>query len=342
MIPMCKVTVAILNYNGEEMLGRFLPSVLQNSPGARIVVADNASTDGSVAFMKEYFPGVGLILLDRNYGFAEGYNRVMEHVDTEYVLLLNSDVEVTPGWLEPLVAALDADENVVACQPKVLDYKRKSHFEYAGAAGGFIDRYGYPFCRGRIFDTVEEDKGQYDTVADIFWATGAALLVRTAAYRDAGGLDGRFFAHMEEIDLCWRLRARGHRIVCVPASTVYHVGGATLSVGNPRKSYLNFRNNLLMLYKNLPADELCRVMAVRCVLDYVAAFRFALGGSWAHCKAVVEARRDFRRMKNDYKAVREANLAIVRANEIKERTGFSILWQYHAKGKKMYAQLKDL
>ena len=339
---MCKVTVAILNYNGEEMLGRFLPSVLQNSPGARIVVADNASTDGSVAFMKEHFPGVGLILLDRNYGFAEGYNRVMEHVDTEYVLLLNSDVEVTPGWLEPLVAALDADENVVACQPKVLDYKRKSHFEYAGAAGGFIDRYGYPFCRGRIFDAVEEDKGQYDTVADIFWATGAALFVRTAAYRDAGGLDGRFFAHMEEIDLCWRLRARGHRIVCVPASTVYHVGGATLSVGNPRKSYLNFRNNLLMLYKNLPADELCRVMAVRCVLDYVAAFRFALGGSWAHCKAVVEARRDFRRMKNDYKAVREANLAVASACEIKERTGFSILWQYHAEGKKMYAQLKDM
>ena len=339
---MCKVTVAILNYNGEEMLGRFLPSVLQNSPGARIVVADNASTDGSVAFMKERFPGVELVLLDRNYGFAEGYNRVIEHIGTEYVLLLNSDVEVTPGWLEPLMAALDADENIVACQPKVLDYKRKSHFEYAGAAGGFIDRYGYPFCRGRIFDTVEEDKGQYDTVADIFWATGAALLIRTAAYRDAGGLDGRFFAHMEEIDLCWRLRARGHRIVCVPASTVYHVGGATLSVGNPRKSYLNFRNNLLMLYKNLPSDELCRVMAVRCVLDYVAALRFALGGSWAHCRAVVEARRDFRRMKNDYKAVREANLAVVRANEIKERTGFSILWQYHAKGKKMYAQLKDL
>lgn len=339
---MCKVTVAILNYNGEEMLGRFLPSVLQNSPGARIVVADNASTDGSVAFMKERFPGVELVLLDRNYGFAEGYNRVIEHIGTEYVLLLNSDVEVTPGWLEPLMAALDADENVVACQPKVLDYKRKSHFEYAGAAGGFIDRYGYPFCRGRIFDTVEEDKGQYDTVADIFWATGAALLIRTAAYRDAGGLDGRFFAHMEEIDLCWRLRARGHRIVCVPASTVYHVGGATLSVGNPRKSYLNFRNNLLMLYKNLPSDELCRVMAVRCVLDYVAALKFALGGSWVHCRAVVEARRDFRRMKNDYKAVREANLAVVRANEIKERTGFSILWQYHAKGKKMYARLKNL
>ena len=339
---MCKVTVAILNYNGEEMLGRFLPSVLQNSPGARIVVADNASTDGSVAFMKEHFPGVELVLLDRNYGFAEGYNKVIEHIGTEYVLLLNSDVEVTPGWLEPLMAALDADENVVACQPKVLDYKRKSHFEYAGAAGGFIDRYGYPFCRGRIFDTVEEDKGQYDTVADIFWATGAALLIRTAAYRDAGGLDGRFFAHMEEIDLCWRLRARGHRIVCVPASTVYHVGGATLSVGNPRKSYLNFRNNLLMLYKNLPSNELCRVMAVRCVLDYVAALRFALGGSWAHCKAVVEARRDFRRMKNDYKAVREANLAVAQANEIKERTGFSILWLYHAKGKKMYAQLKDL
>ena len=318
------------------MLGRFLPSVLQNSPGARIVVADNASTDGSVAFMKEHFPGVELILLDRNYGFAEGYNRVMEHVDTEYALLLNSDVEVTPGWLEPLVAALDADDNVVACQPKVLDYKRKSHFEYAGAAGGFIDRYGYPFCRGRIFDAVEEDKGQYDTVADIFWATGAALLVRTAAYRDAGGLDGRFFAHMEEIDLCWRLRARGNRIVCVPASTVYHVGGATLSVGNPRKSYLNFRNNLLMLYKNLPKKRLWKVMMVRFFLDYMAALVFVLKGKWGSFRAVLKARWDYQRMKRmpEFVQKRRENMEKMCVEEPFGIGKRCIVWDYHLRHKR--------
>ena len=323
------------------MLGRFLPSVLQNSPGARIVVADNASTDGSVAFMKEYFPGVGLILLDRNYGFAEGYNRVMEYVDTEYVLLLNSDVEVTPGWLEPLVAALDADDNVVACQPKVLDYKRKSHFEYAGAAGGFIDRYGYPFCRGRIFDAVEEDKGQYDTVADIFWATGAALLVRTAAYRDAGGLDGRFFAHMEEIDLCWRINARGGVVMVAPQSVVYHVGGGTLSKSNPRKTYLNFRNNLLLLYKNLPADELRSVLRVRRVLDYVAALKVLLTGAVGDFKAVVKARRDFNAIKESYAEKRRENIAATKVAPVPGRAGFSLLWRYYALRRKYYSTLGE-
>lgn len=337
---MKKTAVVILNYNGEEMLRRFLPMVVEYTPNADIIVADNASTDGSVAMVKEMFPTVGLIILDRNYGFADGYNRALESVDADYVLLLNSDVEVTPGWLEPLVVALDTDDTVVACQPKVLDFKRKSHFEYAGAAGGFIDRYGYPFCRGRIFDTIEEDKNKYDTACDIFWATGAALLVRAAAYRSAGGLDGSFFAHMEEIDLCWRLRARGHRILCVPSSTVYHVGGATLSAANPQKTYLNFRNNLLMLYKNLPSEELRHVMMVRRVLDYVAALKFALTGEWSHCKAVFRARKDFRRMKDGYAAARKANLAATLCGNINERTGFMLLWRYYACGAKRYSQLK--
>lgn len=337
---MAKVAVVILNYNGEEMLRRFLPTVLENTPGADVVVVDNASTDSSVALVKERFPAVRLIAFDRNYGFADGYNKAMTMVDAEYVLLLNSDVEVTPGWLEPLVKALDADADVAACQPKVLDYKRKAFFEYAGAAGGFIDRYGYPFCRGRIFDTVEEDKGQYDNVSDIFWATGAAMLVRTAVYREAGGLDGTFFAHMEEIDFCWRMRARGYRIVCVPSSKVYHVGGATLSAANPHKTYLNFRNNLLMLYKNLPENELGGVMRLRRVLDYVAAFKFALTGGFDHSRAVFRARRDFRRMKKDYTAAREANLAVTRIVDIKERTAFLLLWHSLVKGEKCYSDLK--
>ena len=338
--PMGRVAVVILNYNGEEMLGRFLPTVVENTPGADIVVVDNASTDSSVALVKERFPAVRLIVLDRNYGFADGYNKAMAMLDAEYALLLNSDVEVTPGWLEPLVEALDADSCIAACQPKVLDYKRKAFFEYAGAAGGFIDRYGYPFCRGRIFETVEEDKGQYDDVADVFWATGAAMLVRTAVYREVCGLDGRFFAHMEEIDLCWRMHARGYRIVCVPGSRVYHVGGATLSSANPRKTYLNFRNNLLMLYKNLPAKELRGIMRVRRILDYVAAFKFALTGGFDHCMAVFRARRDFRRVKKDYTAAREANLAATRIVDIKERTAFLLLWRRYAKGEKFYSDLK--
>lgn len=337
---MHKVAVVILNYNGEEMLRRFLPTVVVNSSGADIVVADNASVDGSVPFVKENFPTVKVIALDRNYGFADGYNKALEQVNAEYVLLLNSDVEVTPGWLEPLVGALDTDSSIVACQPKVLDYKRKTHFEYAGAAGGYIDRYGYPYCRGRVFDTVEKDEGQYDTVCDIFWATGAALLVRASAYRAVGGLDGSFFAHMEEIDLCWRLRARGHRIVCVPTSRVYHVGGATLSVSNPRKTYLNFRNNLLMLYKNMPSKELASVMTVRCLLDYVAALKFALTGNWQHCKAVINARRDYRRMKKNYRAAREANISLTVAADIKGRTAGMLLWRYYACGEKCYSQLK--
>ena len=269
---MKRVSVVILNWNGVDMLRKFIPSVMDNSvgEGIEICVADNASSDGSLEMLRSEFPVVRLIELDQNYGFAEGYNRALEQVDAEYVVLLNSDVEVTPHWLEPLLDYMDTHSGTVACQPKLLSWHNKEYFEYAGASGGFIDRYGYPFCRGRIFDVVEKDCGQYDTVTEVMWVTGAALFIRLADYREVGGLDGHFFAHMEEIDLCWRLRSRGKKLVCIPQSVVYHVGGATLKKENPRKTFLNFRNNLLMLYKNLPDKELEHVLFIRGILDRVA------------------------------------------------------------------------
>ena len=335
-----KLAVVILNYNGASMLSRFLPSVLKYSPGAEIVVADNASTDDSVAVLAAGFPSVRVVQLDRNYGFADGYNMALEQVEAEYFLLLNSDVEVTQGWLEPLLSFMESNPNAVACQPKILAYNNKTQFEYAGAAGGFIDRYGYPYCRGRLFDTVEEDNGQYNDVCRVFWATGAAMMVRSDAFRKAGGFDGRFFAHMEEIDLCWRMLARGGEIYVVPQSMVYHVGGATLNKSNPRKTFLNFRNNLLMLYKNLPVGELRGVMRVRALLDYVAALKFLLTGAWGDFKAVLRARREYKRMRGEYRSVREQNLAAVAVPVIKERSAFSLLWQYYLKGRKHFSQLK--
>jgi GT2 family glycosyltransferase len=334
-----RVAVVILNYNGAQMLRRFLPSVLEFSPEAEVVVADNASTDDSLEVMRREFPAVRLVCLDKNHGFADGYNYALREVSADYYLLLNSDVEVTRGWLAPLLAFMDAHEDVAACQPKLLSYNNKALFEYAGGAGGFLDRYGYPFCRGRIFDAVEEDKGQYDNVADLFWATGAALMIRSGDYWSAGGLDGTFFAHMEEIDLCWRLRARGRRIVCVPDSVVYHVGGATLNKSNPRKTFLNFRNNLMMLYKNLPAEELSQVMRRRALLDYVAAAKFLLSGNVGDFKAVVAARREFARVKDSYAAARKENLGKAVSDDIPERVKFSILWQYYAKGRKFFSNL---
>ena len=335
-----KVAVVILNYNGASMLAKFLPSVIEYSPGAEIVVADNASTDDSVALVKRDFPTVRLVELDSNYGFAGGYNKALEQVDAEYYLLLNSDVEVTPGWLEPLLGFMEQTPAAVACQPKILAYNNKKHFEYAGASGGFVDRYGYPYCRGRLFDTVEQDCGQYDDVCRVFWATGAAMMVRSSVFRSAGGFDERFFAHMEEIDLCWRMAARGGEIYAVPQSRVYHVGGATLSKSNPRKTFLNFRNNLLMLYKNLPQSELCSVMGVRAVLDYVAAFKFLLTGAWGDFKAVLAARREYKHMRDEYRAVREQNLEAAVSPAAPSRSRFSLLWQYYLKGKKQFSQLK--
>lgn len=307
---MDKIAVVILNWNGCDMLRSFLPSVVtcSGADGAVVYVADNGSTDDSVEMLRREFPSVRLILLDRNYGFADGYNRALRKVEAEYVVLLNSDVEVTDRWLHPLAAYMDAHLEVAGCQPKLLSWRDRSAFEYAGAAGGFIDRYGYPFCRGRIMSTVEQDDGQYDAVAPVFWATGAALFIRLEDYWKAGGLDGRFFAHMEEIDLCWRLRARGRLLVCVPQSVVYHVGGATLKRENPRKTFLNFRNNLLMLYKNLPEGELKGVMRVRWLLDQVAALVFLLKGQWPNARAVWRARREFRRLRPSFRPSREKNM----------------------------------
>ena len=323
------------------MLSTYLPGVVEYSrEDARVVVADNASTDGSIEMLQKRFRDVDIIRLDRNWGFADGYNKALAQIDAEYYVLLNSDVEVTHHWLTPLVEFMDAHPEVAACQPKLLSEKNKDMFEYAGACGGFIDRYGYPFCRGRIFDTVEEDNGQYDYRQEILWATGACLMIRAEDYRRAGGLDGRFFAHNEEIDLCWRLRLFGRKIFCIPESEVYHVGGGTLPKGNPRKTYLNFRNNLLMLYKNLPDNELAGVMRMRFFLDWLAAFQMLLlGRSWGDFKAVVKARRDFKRMKRDYADVRSEIQARAVAKHVAQRRPYSILWQYYAKGVRKFSDL---
>lgn len=336
-----KVSVVILNWNGEEMLRRFLPSVVASVPEryGEVCVADNASTDASCEVVSKEFPSVRLIRLDKNYGFAEGYNRALQQVEAEYVVLLNSDVEVSESWLEPMVTYMDEHPEVAACQPKLLSYRVRDHFEYAGASGGFIDRYGYPFCRGRIFEEVEMDKGQYDTVLPVFWATGAALMVRLDVYRKVGGLDGRFFAHMEEIDLCWRMRSRGYELVCLPFSKVYHVGGATLKKENPRKTFLNFRNNLLMLYKNLPESELATVMRVRACLDLLAALAFLLKADWKNAQAVIRARREFRQMRPDFVADRQENLRQTSVQVIPQRFLFSILWQAKMKQRKHFSDL---
>jgi GT2 family glycosyltransferase len=339
---MKKISVVILNWNGVGMLQKFLPKVVECSAmeGVEVCVADNASTDESVSYLQANFPNVRLIVLDKNYGFAEGYNRALEQVEAEYVVLLNSDVEVTPHWLEPLVEYMDTHPEVAACQPKICSERNKEYFEYAGAAGGYLDKYGYPFCRGRIFDVVEKDEGQYDTVSSVFWATGAALFIRLKDYWEAGGLDGRFFAHMEEIDLCWRLRSRGRGIVCIPRSVVYHVGAATLKKENPRKTFLNFRNNLLMLYKNLPEKELKKVMFIRGLLDWVATFVFLLKGDGKNARAVWQARKEFKHICPDFASSRTENLAKATGQSIPEKVDYSILWKFHACGKKVFSRLK--
>ena len=337
---MKQTAVVILNYNGAGMLRRFLPSVIEYSHEASIYVADNGSSDESCDVVRNEFPAVKLMVLDHNYGFAEGYNRALAQVDEEYAVLLNSDVEVTRGWLSPMTQFLDSNPEVAACQPKLLSFKQKDFFEYAGAAGGFIDKWGYTFCRGRIFNTVERDSGQYDDTTDVFWATGAALMIRNEVYKNNGGLDGRFFAHMEEIDLCWRLRSRGYRIACVPQSHVYHVGGATLKKENPQKTYLNFRNNLLMIYKNAPDCQLKKIMLFRKVFDNVAALKFLASGDYAAFKAVRKARRDFKAIRSGYDKARAENMKLAVTTRIPEVLKSSILYKYYLGFKHTYSSLK--
>lgn len=339
---MRKLAIVILNWNGSRLMEKFLPSVVAYSPAdiASVIVADNGSTDDSLAMLREKFPTVGLIELGRNYGFAEGYNQALKQVDADYVVLLNSDVEVTPGWLDAPLAALESDPQIVAAQPKIRAQREPERFEYAGAAGGYMDRYGYPFCRGRLFNVVETDRGQYDTTVDVLWATGACLFIRTEVYKASGGLDAGFFAHQEEIDLCWRLRARGYRLVCTPQSVVYHVGGATLSTESPRKTFLNFRNNLLMLYKNLPDEQLRPVMRLRFWLDYLAALKFLLSGHPANAKAVYQARREFFDLQTVYAPKRRENLEKTTVEKIPEVLDRSLLMLFYLKEKKTFTALQ--
>ena len=340
---MDKVAIVILNWNGAKMLRKYMPSVLEYSRDEAVVyVADNASTDDSVSLLREQFPECRLILLDKNWGFADGYNKALAQIDAEYYVLLNSDIEVTQHWLTPMIDFMDQHADVAACQPKLLSVFDKDKFEYAGASGGFMDRFGYPFCRGRLFDVVETDHGQYDDHTDILWAPGAALLVRARIYNKVGGLDGRFFAHNEEIDMCWRIRLQGYRICCLPESRIYHVGGGTLPKGNPMKTFLNFRNNLTMLYKCLPDSELGYVMRWRWFLDYLAAWEtLIVNRSLGDFKAIYKARRSFKKWKHDFDDDRKAIQAGRQVQEVPEQRRFSLLWQYYVKGRKHFSDLPD-
>lgn len=295
---MKKIAVVILNWNGAKLLEQFLPSILAYSDEANVYVADNASTDNSIALIKSKFPSITIIQNDDNYGFATGYNVALQQVEENYYALVNSDIEVTKGWLAPMLSIFDSEPNIGIIQPKILDYKNKDYFEYAGAAGGFIDQYGYPYCRGRLFDTIEKDNGQYNDELEIFWASGACFFIRKEIYRTLHGFDGDFFAHQEEIDLCWRAFNLGYKAKYTSKSVVYHVGGATLNEGNPRKTFLNFRNSLLMLTKNLPDNKLFLIIFARLLLDGVAGIQFIFKGKFSHCWAIIKAHFHFFRLIN--------------------------------------------
>ena len=288
-----KTAVVILNYNGEKLLQQFLPSVIDYSTGATIVVADNASTDQSLKILATQFPSIQVIQLDQNYGFCGGYNRALKQIETEYCVLLNSDVEVTSQWLDSMIALLDSDPNIAAVQPKILSYHQQDQFEYAGAGGGFIDMLGYPFCRGRLFDFTEKDNGQYNDTREIFWATGACMVIRSKVYQELGGLDEDFFTHMEEIDLCWKIQRAGYKVMYLGSSTIYHVGGGTLSRYSPKKTYHNFRNGLAILIKHWKTWSLLFKLPIRLLLDYIAALKFVFDGNPQHALAVLKAHMDF-------------------------------------------------
>ena len=334
---MKKVAVIILNWNGEKLLREFLPSVIATTDStiADVIVADNGSTDSSVELLRNEFPQVKVLEFSENYGFAEGYNRAIKETNYPYTILLNSDVATTDGWVNPLYEQMEANPNIGACQPKIRAYTNKSHFEYAGAAGGFIDCNGYPYCRGRIFDSVEEDKGQYDNIIPIFWATGAALMVRSELYLKVGGLDKDFFAHMEEIDLCWRILLTGSDIVAVPQSTVFHLGGGSLPASNPRKTYLIFRNNLLMLNKNLPDSTRGKKLFVRRLLDTIAWAKFMATFDFKNANAILKAHRDFKKMRKAYTTHPDVDLLKTRHDCHR-----NILVDYYLRGRKTWSSLQ--
>lgn len=333
-------SVVILNWNGKKYLEQFLPVLLTNTqnPNTEIVIADNASTDDSLAFLKADFPEIKTIILDKNYGFAEGYNKALKQLDSRYYILLNSDVEVSKNWTLPLIEHMDAHPEVAACQPKIRSYHRKNYFEHAGAAGGFIDKYGYPFCRGRMFDTIEQDEGQYGQISEIFWASGACMMIRAEKFWEMKGFDPVFFAHMEEIDLCWRLQNKNYKISYVPESLVYHIGGGTLNAENPYKTFLNFRNNLLMLYKNLPKKTSKKTMFVRALFDYIAAFQYLTKNQIENAKAVLKARKQYKKLRKQYRSENSEKSPPLKLN--KNIYPKSIVIAYHLKGIKKFSELK--
>ncbi|MBN8696373.1 MAG: glycosyltransferase family 2 protein [Bacteroidetes bacterium] len=335
-----KVAVVILNWNGRGFLEKFLPSVIScNNSYSDIIVADNNSSDDSIAFLKKKYPQVRLIINDVNGGFAKGYNDALKHVDAEYYVLLNSDVEVTPGWIEGVIDLMDSDKTIAACQPKIRMFDNKKMFEYAGAAGGFIDKYAYPFCRGRILENLEEDKGQYDDVREVFWATGACMFVRAVQFKEVGGFDEDFFAHMEEIDLCWRLKNLGYKIMYSPNSIVYHVGGGTLNKTSPRKTYLNFRNNLYLIFKNHPPQFFFLKLLFRMILDGIAGAKFMASGQFAHCWAIVKAHFSFYGSLNSLIQKRKFLKANIKAYTSSAVYLHSIVADFYLRGHKTFSAI---
>lgn len=336
---MLKTAIVILNYNGKHYLEEFLPFVEKYSPkNAKIIIADNASTDDSIIYLQNHHPSVTIIPLASNLGYSHGYNEALKQVEAEYFVLLNSDVEVTKDWLQPLTKLLDEDPSIAACQPKILSYHKRHCFEYAGAAGGFIDFLGYPFCRGRIFDHVERDTGQYDDTIPIFWATGACLAIRSTVFRELGGFDEDFFAHMEEIDLCWRIRLNGHQIFYVGESAVYHVGGGTLPQTSPRKTYFNFRNGLSMLYKNTDSPLIYLILPLRIALDFVAAVKFLFSNSMENSKAIMSGIADFAKRYNLNKK-KKKSINFQKYSFIKEIYSHSIVMEFFIKKNKTFKEL---
>lgn len=337
---MKNVAVVILNWNGKSLLEKYLPSVVEytNTEIATIYVADNASSDNSIEFLTTNYPQVQIIKLEENYGFAGGYNRALEKLKEKYFVLLNSDVAVAPNWIESTIAIMDKNPNIAAAQPKILSDRDRTSFEYAGASGGFIDYLGFPFCRGRVLSNIEKDNQQYNKITNVFWCSGAAMFVRADLYKRAGGLDEKYFAHMEEIDLCWRLNSMGYHLVCVPSSVVYHYGGATLGYDNPQKIYLNFRNSLLTLYKNLPEEKLESIMLQRMLLDGVAGIQFLLKLQLPSFKAVLKAHIDYYKMKSSYKIVRRETQAKAVVKECPMVMNKCMVWLYFIKRERKFSQ----
>ncbi|HPM12752.1 MAG TPA: glycosyltransferase family 2 protein [Bacteroidales bacterium] len=329
------VAVVILNWNGQKFLEKFLPNVVSHSVTdiSDVFIIDNASTDSSIQYLNDFFPEIRTIMLDKNYGFAGGYNKGLAQIQADYYVLLNSDVEVTNQWIFPLYNHMQSNKTVAVCMPKIKSFHQKEYFEYAGAAGGFLDIYGFPFCKGRLFDSIEKDEGQYDSSYEIFWSSGAAMFVRSSVYTELGGLDHDFFAHMEEIDFCWRAKNYGYSIMYIPESEVFHVGGGTLPQSNPFKTYLNFRNNLFLLYKNLPSKKLQYTVFIRKIFDGIACVKFLFSGQWGDCKAVIKAHIDYYASVKNLRAKRKKLNHTLSTVSYAQLYKHSIVWEYFIRKK---------